>query len=148
MQDISAGSRNREKERGMDNRKTLKKDRQREQLILALLEHPGMEKAAKAAGISAVTAWRISKTPEFEREFRQAHRKCYSKAIGRLQQASGAAASILLKIMVDPQTPSATRVRAATRVLDMAIRAIEREDIEVRLSELERLVERAGASSN
>lgn len=43
---------------------TLTKVRQREQLILALLQQPSLEKAA-AAGISAVTAWRISKTPEF-----------------------------------------------------------------------------------
>ena len=40
--------------------------------------------------------------------------------------------------MVDPTAPAASRVRAADCVLDRAIKAIEVEDIEVRVAELER----------
>ena len=117
------------------------KESQRQQLVLALLEQPTLEKAAAVVGISAVTAWRITKTPEFEREFRQARHDSYSKAVARLQRASGAAASVLLKTMVDPQTPPASRVKAAVSVLDIAIRAIERDDLEQRLSALEQAIE-------
>jgi hypothetical protein len=55
----------------------------------------------------------------------------------RLQQASGAAASTLLKIMVDASAPASTRVRAADSVLDRAKQSIEIEDIEVRVAALE-----------
>src|ERR1035437_9701574 len=46
----------------------VRRNRQREQLILALLQQPGIEKAAAAVGISSVTAWRIMKTPEHAAE--------------------------------------------------------------------------------
>jgi hypothetical protein len=41
--------------------------------------------------------------------------------------------------MVDPTAPAASRVRAADCVLDRAIKAIEVEDIGVRVLELERI---------
>src|SRR5437867_6551055 len=114
--------------------------RQREQLILALLQQPSLERAAASIGISTVTAWRISKTLEFKEEYRNARWEAFSQSLARLQQASGAAVSALLKVMVDKTTPAASRVRAADRVLDHAARGIEMEDLEARLTELERAV--------
>ena len=55
----------------------------------------------------------------------------------RLQQASSAAVSTLLKIMLDASTPAGARVRAADRVLEHAKDATENEDIEVRIAALE-----------
>ena len=121
--------------------KVSKKVRQREQLILALLQQSSMEKAAASIGISTVTAWRISKTREFKDEYRKARREAFSQSVARLQQASGAAVSTLLKVMVDQTTPPASRVRAADCVLDHAAKAMELEDIEARLGELERTAE-------
>jgi hypothetical protein len=40
--------------------------------------------------------------------------------------------------MVDPNAPASTRVRAADSVLDHGAKAIEIEDIEARVAELER----------
>jgi hypothetical protein len=45
--------------------------------------------------------------------------------------------STLLKLMVDPQTPASTRVQAANSILNHTKQAIEIEDIEVRVAELE-----------
>src|ERR1039457_1178108 len=109
----------------------MRRNRQREQLILALLQQPGIEKAAAAVGISSVTAWRITKTPEFKEECRQARREAFSQSLGRLQQAAGAATSTLMKIMVDATAPAGSRVRAADRVLEHAQSALELEDIQV-----------------
>jgi hypothetical protein len=117
----------------------MRKTRQREQLILALLQQPAIEKAAAVVGISPVTAWRITKTPQFQEEYRQARREAFSQSLGRLQQAAGAATSTLLKIMVDPSTPAGSRVRAADRVLEHAASALEMEDMQVRLAKLEQL---------
>jgi ABC-type cobalamin/Fe3+-siderophores transport system ATPase subunit len=49
--------------------------------------------------------------------------------------------STLLKIMVDTNTPASTRVRAADSVLDHATKAIEIEDVEVRVAALEQAAE-------
>lgn len=61
------------------------------------------------------------------------------RRVGRLQQASSAAVSTLLKIMVDPTAPASVRVRAADSVLNHAARAMEIEDLDARIAELERL---------
>jgi hypothetical protein len=111
--------------------------RKKENAIVALLTHRNIEEAAKAVGISTKTLLRWTKEPEFDTAYRAARRTAFSQSVARLQQASGAAASTLLKIMVDPGTPPATRVRAADSVLDHAAKAIELEDIEVRVTALE-----------
>jgi hypothetical protein len=43
--------------------------------------------------------------------------------------------------MVDPETPPSTKVRAVEAILAHAAKAIEIEDIEARVSELERAAE-------
>ncbi len=70
-----------------------------------------------------------------------ARRHAYGQSISRLQQGSTAAATTLLKVMVDPATPASTRVRAAEAVLSHAEKAIEIEDIDARLRELESAAE-------
>ena len=61
----------------------------------------------------------------------------FSQSVARLQQASGAAASTLLKVMVNQETPASTRVRAAECIMNHAMKAIELEDIEARVAALE-----------
>jgi hypothetical protein len=106
--------------------------------IAALLTQRNVEDAARAAGIGTQTLIRRLKLPEFQLEYREARRAAFSQSISRLQQGSSAAVSTLLKVMLDPATPASTRVRAADSVLDHAAKAIEIEDIEVRVAELER----------
>ena len=84
------------------------------------------------------TLLRWLKLPDFLAAYREARRAAFSQSVARLQQATGAAVSTLLKVMVDPSTPASTKVRAADSVLDHSAKAIEIEDIEARVSELER----------
>ena len=116
-------------------------DRKKEDAIAALLTQRNTEDAARACGIGLSTLLRWMKEPEFDAAYRRARRAAFSQSVARLQQASSAAVSTLLKMMVDPATPPATRVRSAESVLSHAARAVELEDIEARLAELERVVE-------
>jgi hypothetical protein len=75
--------------------------------------------------------------PEFQTANRDARRAAFSQSIARLQQASSAAATTLMKLMLDPNSPASTRVRAADSVLGHAAKAIEIEDIEARVAALE-----------
>jgi hypothetical protein len=112
-------------------------DQKMEQAIAALLSHRSIEDAAREVGVSANTLLRWMKEPEFQDACRQARRTVFSHAIGRLQDAAGAAATTLLKIMVDLSTPAATRLRAIEIVLEQAAKAGEMEDIEDRVAKLE-----------
>lgn len=62
----------------------------------------------------------------------------FPQSTARLQQAPAAAVSTLLKVMVDPATPPAVKVRAADSILDRAFKGSEIEDLDVRITELER----------
>lgn len=112
--------------------------RKREAAIGALLTQRNIEEAARAAGIGKQTLVRWLKVPEFQAAYLEARRASVSQSNARLQQASSAAVSTLLKIMVDPGAPAAARVRAADHVLDHSKQSIESEDIEVRVAALER----------
>ncbi len=117
--------------------------RKKEEAIAALLTQRSVEEAARVAGIGTQTLHRWLKLPEFQAAYREARRAAVSQSNARLQQASSAAVSTLVKIMVDPSSPASSRVRAADRILDRAQQAIEIEDIEVRLAALERTAELA-----
>jgi len=112
--------------------------RKMEEAIAALLTQSTLDDAARSVGIGTPTLIRWQKDPEFQTAYREARRAAFGQSIARLQQASSAAVSVLIKVMADPTSPPSTRVRAADSVLDHAAKAIEIEDIEIRVADLER----------
>ena len=120
-----------------------KYERKKEEAIAALLTQKNIEEAARSIGIGSATLLRWLKDPDFDTAYREARRAAFRQSVARLQQASGAAVTTLLKLMIDPTTPPSTRARAADSVLDHSAKAIELEDIEARVSELERAAETA-----
>jgi len=115
--------------------------RKKEEAIAALLTQRNIEEAAKAVGIGANTLLRWLKVPEFQSAYRQARREAFGQSIARLQQGTAAAATTLLKVLIDPNTPASVKVRASEAIFNHASKAIEIEDIEARLTELERAAE-------
>jgi hypothetical protein len=117
-----------------------RKSRQRERLILALLEQPRLSGAADAAGMSYPTAWRISKTPEFSQEYAAARRDAFAQAIASLQHGSGQAASGLLKVLNGPGTKDRDLLRAADSILNHGLKAMAYDELQTRIERLEELV--------
>jgi hypothetical protein len=113
-------------------------ERKMEEAVAALLTQRNMEEAAKSIGIATNTLLSWTKVPEFQAAYREAKRTAYGQATARLQQATSAAASTLMKVMIDAATPASVRVRAAEAIFNHAAKAIEIEDIDARVSELER----------
>jgi hypothetical protein len=119
-------------------RSGVKFGRKMEDAIAALLSQRNVDEAARSAGIGTRTLLRWMKDPEFDAAFRAARRAAFGQTTARLQQGSSAAATILMKLMLDANTPAFTRVRAAEIIVSHAAKAIEIEDIEARVAELER----------
>jgi transposase-like protein len=115
--------------------------RKKEEAIVALLTNRTIEEAARSIGVDPKTLFRWMKEPDFDAGYRAAKRAAFAQSIARLHHLSSAAVSNLGKIMLDSATPPATRVRAADSILDHTAKAIEIEDIEARVSELERSAE-------
>jgi hypothetical protein len=111
--------------------------RKMEAAVAALLTQRNIDEAANAAGISPRTLMRWMRVPEFQAAYREARRAAYSQAVAKLQQGATAAATTLLKVMVDQSTPASVKVRAAECVMTHSAKAIEIEDMEARVSALE-----------
>ena len=84
---------------------------------------------------------RLPRLLKFDAAYNKARRDASRQSVGRLQQASGAAVTTLLELAVDPNVPAAVRARAAYYILTLTAKAIEIDDIEKRVAELERAAE-------
>lgn len=110
--------------------------RKKEAAIAALLTSKNHEEAARTIDVDLKTLKRWMRLPEFIEEYRRARWEVVEQAYARVQQNTGAAGAVLLKLMADPATPSSSRIRAAMGVFGLAREALDL-DIETRVSALE-----------
>jgi hypothetical protein len=115
--------------------------RKKEQAIVALLKCRTVEEAAESIGVAAKTLYRWQKLPEFDREYREAMLSQFRHSLARLQQASVPAVTVLRNILADAKAPLAVKARCAYYILDQTRRAVETDEIERRVAELERHAE-------
>jgi hypothetical protein len=108
--------------------------------VSALLSEPTVRKAAEVAGVKERTLYHWLKMPIFVNEYRAARREATSHAIARLQQFSSNAAATLVNLMATGN-PAAVRLAAASKVLDLAIKSVELDDLAARLEALEKAYE-------
>jgi len=113
----------------------------KEAAIQALLTARSIEEAARQTNTPVRTLYRWLSEKDFDEALRKARRTSFRQTTGRLQQASPAAVTTLLKLTVDGSAPAAVRARASYYVLSMAHKAIETEDIEARITALEHATE-------
>lgn len=112
--------------------------RKQEQAIAALLAQPSVGEAALAANIAESMLYRwLQKHDGFKTAYQAARREVVRQAIVQVQSACGKAVETLRSIMDDSNAPASARVSAARTVLDMAVKAVELEDLEQRIAALE-----------
>ena len=112
--------------------------RKKEEAIAALLTQRNIEEAARSIGVAPNTLLKWQKLPEFETAYREARKAAYRQAVARLQQGTSAAATTLLKTLIDPDTPASVKVRAAEAIFNHAAKGDrDRRYIEARWSALE-----------
>ena len=108
-----------------------------ERALLALLSERTVEDAATASKVGRRTLWRWLREPVFSGAYRTLRAEAVSVAVGRLQQASAKAVDALTNALEDSNAPAAVKVTAATKILDLALRGCEIEELKRRIAELE-----------
>ncbi len=108
-----------------------------EQLIAALLTSSTTQKAAEAAGVSETTAHRWLRESIFVLAYKAARRAAVDQAVGRLQQCAAGAVAVLASVAGDTKAPASARVSAAGKLLDLAFKGLELDDLATRLDALE-----------
>jgi len=116
--------------------------RNQEKAISALLVRPSVQEAAQVIDVSERTLWRWLEKPQFQEAYRRARRQAVSHAVAQLQRITSEAVQTLSDVMQDRGATSSARVSASRAVLELAIKAVEIEDLEVRISELEEVARR------
>jgi hypothetical protein len=112
-----------------------KLSRKHEQAVAALLRFPTISAAAESISVNERTLREWLKLPDFAAAFRDARRQVVEQAIAHLQQLTGKATDAL-----DAALGSAgvsDQIRAATLILNHAIKGIDTADVLARLEEME-----------
>ena len=73
--------------------------RKQEEAIAALLSNRTIEEAARACNVAYKTLRRWLDNPEFQKRYREARHHAVQQALARLQQSTGAASIVILKLM-------------------------------------------------
>lgn len=116
-----------------------------ERAVEALLAHPTICAAAKAAGIGESTLRRWCDDPHFQAAHQEARARLLESVITGLQSASTVAVATLREVMETARLHPSARVSAARTILEMMLRSRELLEIERRLTALEEAVARQGA---
>ena len=122
--------------------------RRQEAFIASLLEHATVKKAAQAANVPESTAWRwLNSSPEFNSAYRKARRKLSDNTTRVLQMASAACAVKLARMAHDETLPPGIQYAAASRVIELANRGEEIQDLQAELEVLKAMVIHAPEST-
>lgn len=104
--------------------------------ISALLSEGSVRKASESCGVPERTLYQWFKQAAFADAYRQARREATQAAVSLGQQYSSVMMRELLRLATQGKS-EAVRLGAARTVLEFAIKAVEIEDLAVRLEALE-----------
>ncbi|MFC1820537.1 hypothetical protein ACFLZG_05585 [Thermodesulfobacteriota bacterium] len=117
-----------------------KLSRNQEKAIAALLSQPSIPGAAKEAKIGERTLWRWLQLDSFKEAYRDARGQIVRQAVVQVQQAMSEAVGTLREVMTNSEAPASARVSAAKAIINMGIKAVEVEELEARIVEIETLI--------
>jgi len=109
-------------------------------LVAALLTSPSVRAAAQAADVSERTAWRWLSDDAVKAELRKRQDAILTELAAGLVADASEARGVLRSVMLDKASPRGVRVRAATVLLDAALRFAELVSMTDRLERLEAAV--------
>ncbi len=123
---------------GINEGGAAKLTRKAEQAIAALLEHPTIDEAARACGVSKRSLWRWLQREDFQARFRQAQRAVVDSAITRLQAATLRAVETLERNLNCGNFFAENA--AAQAILTHSFKAIEMRELQDQINEIKTLL--------
>jgi hypothetical protein len=110
----------------------------KERIALAILSAPSLDAAARQAGISTATLYRIRKQADFQDILTGAKNAMFGEALVKGQGYCLEAMEVLHEIMMNRIGSAGVRVQAAKAVLDVGLSLYEDEQIIKRIEALEK----------
>jgi hypothetical protein len=110
-----------------------------EAAIAALLAQPNLTAAASSCGISERTLRRWLTNKVFAGLYEKERGKLFIGIVDLLKSECAGAVQVLAAIANDGKSPAASRVSAASRIIELTLKTGEMQTIEKRVAELEEL---------
>ena len=113
--------------------------RNQEKALAGLLSLPTLGLVAAQVGVSERTLYRwLTFDEAFKAEYLRLRREIVGNAVFQLQKASNNAVNTLISVINDLENPASARVAAAVKILELSFKGLEQDDLEQRISALER----------
>jgi len=110
--------------------------------IPLVLGAKSIAEGCKAAQISTVTWYAWLQDDGFREMYRDVKRQAFESSLARLQVITAEAVETLREVATDQKAPPSSRVSAARSILETAFKAVELGEMEERLSELEKFIQK------
>lgn len=114
-----------------------------EKALAALLSSPSIREASALAGLSERQVHRYLADPAFAAEYQAARDEAFKRGLSSLQIGAQSAAAVMRRIVEDEANSPALRLGAAAKLISLAIKAREIQNVEARLDDMERRLEEA-----
>ena len=117
------------------------KERLMDSAIASLLAGRNIAAAAAACGVSKRTLQRWLKHDEFRKQYDAAKRELLEGTINKLRSVGGEAVEALREVVTDGEAAAGARVSGSRAILETLIKAVEIQELEKRVGELEKTLE-------
>lgn len=112
----------------------------RENIAMCILTTSTYEDAAKKAGVSKSTLYRLRNDKEFQDIINQVKNSMFQDTMKKAQAYSMESLEVLRTIMNDRAATDSSRVSAARTILELGLNSAEQEMILSKIEELERMM--------
>lgn len=112
----------------------------KENIAMCILTSSTYEDAAKKAGVSKSTLYRLRNDKEFQDIINQVKNSMFQDTMKKAQAYSMESLEVLRTIMNDRAATDSSRVSAARTILELGLNSAEQEMILSKIEELERMM--------
>lgn len=107
--------------------------------LACLIREPSIAAAAKSAKISRQTLYEWLREPDFKAAYEQMQQEVFAEGLGTLKASLQEGVTALREALKDKDATTANRIVAATKLIELSLKAREQFEINERLEQLEEL---------
>ena len=107
--------------------------------LACLIAEPSLEAAAKKSRISRQTLYEWLREPDFKAAYDSLQQEVFTEGLSTLKAALQEGVRALRVALKDPKATPANRIAAATKLIELSLKAREQFEFQERLEQLEQL---------
>jgi hypothetical protein len=107
--------------------------------LACLLSEPSIEAAATSAKVTRQTLYEWLREPQFKAAYEHLQQEVFAEGLSTLKASLSEGVTALRQALKDPEATPANRIAAATKLIELSLKAREQFELGQRLEQLEQL---------